>query len=201
MKKLLLIAAAFSAALTLSACGGGGGGDQSFVAARDATLALNPTTGVTNTNAVRGQAFTFPSGVAEFGTSASTNVTFQERTATTLPDNAVPAGNPAFTITSGGQTATGLVEFGSCIFRVQSSSFTSGPLVAGAIITIQRCEIALGVAGTPADGVVRARSARLLLNAAISGGLTVQVSITPGGQITLNGFSVGTVTVTPVTGA
>lgn len=199
-KKLFLLIAGLASAIALTACGGGGG-DTALAASSDATLAVNPTSGPAVTTSLISENFAFPAGVPEFGTNSATTVTFMPRSAA-QPDATVPAGNPAFTIASGANTASGVVEFGSCKFKVQTTTFTSGPLsVVGGTITISPCEVALDIGGTPADGVARDRTVTLTLNTATSAPVTVTVSISTSGAITVNNTKdVGTATVAPVTG-
>lgn len=185
MNKLFAVAAVATAAL-LSACGGGGG-DQPMVAAENTTLAVNSTV----TSAVVQTPFDFPAGVSEFGTTAATSVTFTS-TATT----------PAFTIASGSNTASGTTTFGSCIFAVTASNFpASSPLALGKTVTVQPCNLTVATAGAAANGVAATRAIALVLGAAASANASITVGVNPGGQLTLNGNIVGTVTLTPLTGA
>lgn len=203
MKKLFLLIAGLASALALTACGGGGGGagEPAQAAASDAKVAVNPTSGATVTKSLIGENFTFPSGVAEFGTTSATTVTFTPRSSA-QPDASVPAENPAFNIASGGNTATGVVEFGSCKFKIQSTTFTSGPLSqVGNTVTVSPCEVALDIGGTPADGADRDRTIVLTFSVAKSDPVVVTVSISSTGEIVVNGIpGVGTVVVAPVTG-
>src|SRR6185369_7810376 len=185
MNKTLKLVLALLASAFLAACGGSD--EPAQVAAADASLAASPTT----TAAVANTPFAFPAGVSSFGTTATTTVAFTN-TATT----------PAFSIASGANTATGTTTFGSCIFAVTSSTFPAGsPLAVGQTVTVQPCTINVSIKGQAANGVASTRSVALLLGAAASAGASVSVAVNPGGQLTLNGQSVGTVTLTPVTGA
>ncbi|MEJ8837930.1 hypothetical protein [Ramlibacter sp. AN1133] len=182
MKKLLCIAAL---AVTLAGCGGGGD-DQLMVAASNTTLAANATT----TSAVVQTPFSFPNGVTGLGTTAATTVTFTTASAT-----------PGFSISSGGNTATGTTTFGSCIFAVTASNFPAGHRLAlGQTVTVNPCNLNVNTAGAVANGVATSRSVALLLGAAASAGSSVIVAVTAGGALTLNGNNVGTVTLTPLTG-
>jgi hypothetical protein len=197
MKKLFLMLAIVASALTLTACGGGD--DTPQVASADLPLALNATTGITNTAPFIGQSFAFTGGVPDFGTTTSTTVTLTEAPPQNLQPGQTPF--PGFKIATAAGTANGVLEFGSCKFRITSSSFTSGPLVAGNVITISNCSFSVNTQGQAADGSAQTRSVRWLLSNAASTGTSVTVSINPGGQVTINGRSTGTVTLTPVTGA
>ena len=181
--KIVLLAAA----VTLSACGDGGGtAEPVLVVASDAVLPAAPTT----TAAVVSTPFVFPSGVAALGSTTPTTVTFTST-----------AASPTFAIASGTGTATGTTTFGSCIFAVTSSTFPAGhPLALGQTVTVNPCNFKVGTAGAIANGVAQSRSIALLLGAASSANAAVTVGVNPGGQLTLNGNTVGTVTLTPVSG-
>lgn len=194
MKKLMQWAIALCSAAMLAACGGGGGDGAARTATADATLAINPTSGPAVVSAIADETFTFADGVPAFGTTASTSVEFSEP--------ATPSAAPRFSISSGGNTATGTVAFGSCIFRITASTFPAGSrLAAGETITVNPCNVNVNTRGVAADGVATTRSAALLLGAAVSAGASITVNVSPGGQLTLNGQAVGTVTLSPITGA
>lgn len=186
MKKTLAFVVALFATITLMSCGGGGGEPPATeVAASDATLPANSTTAPAAANIP----FAFPSGVSSFGTTSTTTLTFTN-TATT----------PAFSIATNTGTATGTTQFGSCIFAVQAITGTVGNLKVGDTITVNPCNMNVNTKGAVANGVATSRSVALVLGAASSAGATVTVGINPGGQLTLNGNQVGTVTLTPVSG-
>jgi hypothetical protein len=185
MKRLIGIGALCVAAL-VAGCGGGDGGAP-LVAASDTVLPTNGTTA----SAVAQTTFTFDNGVAEFGTNAATDVKFTSESAT-----------PAFSISSGGNTATGTTTFGSCDFHVTASSFPVGhPLAQGQTVIVNPCNLKVNTAGATANGVAASRSVALLLGAAYSAKASVTVAVTAGGQLTLNGSNVGLITLTPLTGS
>jgi hypothetical protein len=176
-------------ALVLSACGGGGGGGEPvMVASSDTTLAASPTT----TTAVSGTPFTFQSGVTEFGTTTPTTLTFSNNTA--------DATKPAFSISTSTGTATGTTTFGSCHFAVAAITGTVGSMHVGDVITVNPCNMKVNTAGATANGVGISRSVALVLGAASSTNSTITIAVNPGGQLTINGNQVGTVTLVPVTG-
>jgi hypothetical protein len=187
MNKLLASVFATIVAASLTACGGGGGEPPATqVAAADTTLPANGTT----TAAVTNIPFTFPAGVTEFGTTGTTTVAFTDTSTT-----------PAFSIASSGNTATGTTAFGSCIFRITASTFAStSKLAQGNTVTVEPCNINVNTQGVAANSVAVTRSVALRLGAAVSSGASVTVSVNPGGQLTLNGKSVGSVTLVAVTG-
>jgi hypothetical protein len=200
MKKRILLIAAFLGFLTLAGCGGGGG-DVVLAADSDAVISVGPNNGSNVIGAIINKDFVYATGVPEFGTTGQTTVTFITQQNAGLPDNAAP-GNPAFRITSStGETATGIVEFGSCGFRVVTSNFSStSPLASGKTVTISNCAVRLVIAGAAADNTGVARTVILILNSRSSNGETLIIQISPNGTITINGFVVGTVGVHPVTG-
>ncbi len=186
MKKILSAILTLLVASTLVACGGGGGTAQVQAAAADtvlpasaATVALVPNT-----------AFQFPSGVTSFGTTSTTTVAFTSASAT-----------PTFSISSDGNTATGDTTFGSCHFHITASTFLPpSPLAVGNTITVNPCNLNANTHGQLANGQGQSRSIALLLGSALSSGTPITISINEGGQVTINGQSAGTVTLTPVTG-
>jgi hypothetical protein len=187
MNKMLSLALAVFAAASLTACGGGGGEPPATqVAAADTTIPANGTTTASVTNIP----FTFPAGITEFGTTSTTTVAFTDTSTT-----------PAFSIASGGNTATGTTTFGSCHFLITSSTFAStSKLAKGNTITLNPCNIVANTKGVTANGVGDTRSIALLLGSALSAGQPVTLNVNPGGQVTINGKSVGSVTLQPVTG-
>lgn len=186
MKKLITTVAALCMAATLTACGGGGG-STAQVAASDSTVAMNATTGPTVASSVAAKAFTFSSGVPDLGTTGSTTVTFPTAS--------------SFSVASGGNTASGSLSFGSCHFNVSNSTFTSGPLVNGNSVTITNCQLLVATKGLPADGSQHTEAVQLVLDGATSATVTVTVTVLSNGGIVVNSVTVGTATLTPVTGA
>lgn len=188
-KRILMIAALCGAAL-LSACGGGGGGETFSVASTDLTVAADKTAGPAMAQAISGETFTF-GPVADFGTLTTTSVVVTAATA-----------SPTFSVSTATNTASGNLDFGSCIFRVTASTFpATSPLAVGNTVTIATCQLTVRTRLLVADGTARERSANLRLNTALSTDTFVTVTINEGGQITINGKPAGTVTLQLVTGA
>ncbi|MBK6009036.1 hypothetical protein JJB11_23300 [Ramlibacter ginsenosidimutans] len=190
MKKLIPILAALAMAATLTACGGGGGGgggSTAQVAASNTTIAMDASNGQTVTSSVTGKSFNFASGVADFGTSGATALTL--------------GASNSFQVASGSNTASGTMSFGSCHFKVTSSTFTSGPLVNGNTVTVTNCQLLVLTKGQPADSSQQSQQAELVLDGAASATVTVTVAVTADGRILVNNVSVGTAALTPVTGA
>jgi hypothetical protein len=73
-------------------------------------------------------------------------------------------------------------------------------LAVGKTVTVNPCNINVNSKGLAANGQGVSRSIALVLGAAASAGVPVTVGVNPGGQLTLNGREVGTVTLVPVTG-
>ncbi len=194
MNKTVTLLLSFLLASALVGCGGGGGGEPAPVA-----VVTQPTTlpaSSTTTAAVAAVPFVFPAGVPDLGTTAATSITFTSTAAT-----------PAFSIASGGNTATGTTSFGSCIFEITDSTFPAGHRLAATTppappnrITINPCNIKVETAGVSVDAPAEERSVALLLGTAASTGAAVTVDVNPGGQLTINGKSAGEVTIVFVTG-
>jgi hypothetical protein len=188
VKKTLSLLVALLIGMTLVACGGGGS-DAPVpvqVAKADTDLPAAPTT----VAAVANTPFAFSAGVASFGTTATTTLAFTDTSDT-----------PAFSIASGGNTATGTTTFGSCDFLIKASTFpASSPLAVGKTIVVNPCHISVDTQGQAANGQGQPRDTCIWLGTLQSSYTPITVSINPGGQITLNGKSVGTVTLAPITG-
>jgi hypothetical protein len=168
----------------LSACGGGGGGDlPPLVGATNLVVPVNART----VPAIAGQVFTIPRGVASFGTSAPTDVTLNTST---------------FTISTAGANASGTLTFGSCIFTVTNSTFAAdSPLANGKTVTVEPCTYTVATGGLRVDGGEVARAISLNLGNDGSDPAQLLVDIAPNGTVTVNGVAVGTITLTPATGA
>ena len=187
MKKTVTLLMSFLLATALVGCGGDDDEPAPVaVVATATTLSASPATMA----AVEGVPFTFPAGVPDFGTTGTTTVAFTDTSTT-----------PAFSISSGGNTATGTTAFGSCIFRITASTFPSTHrMAAGNTITVNPCNIKVETSGMRVDAPAEQRSVALLLGSAASSGVAVTVDVNPGGQLTINGKAAGTVTIVFVTG-
>ncbi len=188
MKKTVTLLMSFVLATALVGCGGDDDDEPTPVAVvpTPAVLAASATT----TAAVEDVPFVFPAGVPELGTTASTSIVFTDTSTT-----------PAFSISSGGNTATGTTAFGSCIFRVTASTFPAGHRMSvGQQITVNPCNIRVETSGMSVDAPAEQRSVALLLGSAASSGNPLTVDVNPGGQLTINGKAAGTVTIEFVTG-
>jgi len=186
MKKRFVFVSALVSAMVLAACGGGAEEESPPVASSDMTLSVNASVAP----ALENEVFTF-SAVPAFGTSTTTTVEVTEADGPT----------DSFRIASGGATATGSLEYGSCIFRITASTFPADhPLAAGKTVTVSTCVVKVFTKGKPAQQAV-AMSATLQLGSAVSLNTEVTVEIKENGQVVINGDSAGTVTLAPATGA
>lgn len=186
MKANLTMALVLAASALLTACGGGDDAPPARVAVADTTAAANSTT----TAAVVGKPFTFEGGVPELGTTGTTTVAFTS-TGTT----------PDFTIASAEGTATGTTEFGSCNFRVRTSTYPSThPLGVGKAVLIALCSLTANTAGLPADGTVVTRTMTFQLGARRSLTITVSLSVNSDGVVVINGVTFAITPTGPVTG-
>ena len=185
MKKqfgLAVLGAVATAALV--SCGGGS--STSLAVAQDTALPASATTAA----AVANTPFSFPNGVSALGTTGTTTVAFTSTSTT-----------PAFNISSGGNTATGVTSFGSCIFAITSSSFPAGhALSLGQTVTVNPCTLNVNTAGALANGVATSRNVAMVLGAAASANSSVTLGVSASGALTLNGNIVTTVVLTPVSG-
>ncbi len=167
------------------ACGGGSNNPSVTIAAANVSAGVTGATApaLVNTPVV------FAAGVPQLGTTASTTLTFKDTTAT-----------PAFAITTGTSTATGVTTFGSCIFTVTSSTYPAGSaLVVGAVIKIDPCTLTVATKGLTAGSTTSNGTATFLLGTTTSSSVTLPVTISSTGVVTINNIGLGTVSVS-VTG-
>jgi predicted small lipoprotein YifL len=187
MNKLLASLFATVVAASLTACGGGGGEPPPAQVAAATTI---PAT-ATSTAVATGVPFTFPGGVPDFGTTATTTIAWTDTSTT-----------PAFSISSGGNTATGTTTFGSCDFKILASTFPSTDKMGavGTVIVVNPCNLKADTSGLPANATAEQKALALVLGTAASAGTPVVMQVNAGGQLTINGKSAGTVTLQVVTG-
>jgi hypothetical protein len=187
MKKLILLAAALAAAVVLTACGGGGG-NVPIIATQDATATISASNGQQATTPILNKDFTFAAGVPALKTSGPTTITLRPRTATTLPDNRVPAGNPEFNLTSPQGRASGVVQFGSCIFIVDSSTIPGLPV--GSSVTVTNCSVTYDVSGQEVNTTVTV-GVVITLDGVTSQPVSITVTISSSGAVSVNGSPTG----------
>ena len=184
----LFLAVLVSAAL--AACGGDGG---SSTPVATTTSTSNTTAAVTASiaAAVVNQPFTFAGGVPDFGTTTPTTLTFASATAP-----------PAFAINADGLTASGPTTFGSCIFTITSSTFPVGSkLAVGQVVRVNPCSLNVATLGGNANGSASDREVKFVLGSVTSNGRNLAVVINANGSVVINGITIGTVTISVVTGA
>lgn len=199
LNKISLAALVLGGSVLLSACGGGNDSPLRPVvtASRDAKVEIKKALLAESeaaVNTVLGQTFTFPSGV--LGTAGSTTLTLAGKKKA-----------PTFTLTVPGQTqpVEGFMSYGSCIFTITSSPFTSGPLVVTAPpaippITIEPCMLTVGTSGHMADGRSIPSSVRFTLDG-IVGTVILPVSVDLNGNVMVNGLPFGITGTVATTGA
>jgi hypothetical protein len=187
-------------AAVLAACGGGGGGAPAatVVASTDSSSAISaadPATSAKIVTAVLDKTFTFPP-VPDFGTTAATTLVLSGTGAA-----------PTFTIASGGDTATGTMGFGSCIFTVTQSDFVAPHQLAVGQppIVVDPCTLDAQTGGDTI-GVTTDTPVIFVLGTIESEEILLPVSVAADGTVTVAGQVVGTVptettTATGATGA
>lgn len=194
--KFFKYALASVAVATLVACGGGGGGSSgTVVAAADTTVGINAANGAQIVSALEAVALNYTNGVPSFGTNAATTLTIADTNTAT----------PTFNIGSGGFVATGDLTFGSCRFKINTSTFPGGhPLSVGQTITVDPCQLVADTSGQT-TGVPVETNVQLVLNGAQPEPRKLPITITPTGAVQIqtpsgNTISLGTISVTTVTG-
>ena len=190
MKINLKMALVVTAAAVLAACGSSDNGPvTSKVVTADTVAAASPAT----TAAVYKLPLTFPAGVPELGTTSSTTVTFDTPSAGT---------EPAFTIAGFGQgTASGTTAFGSCIFKVLSSSFRADhPLATGQTFTVKICDFKINTKGMKADGNAVKRKLKVKFGNTESNDQDVDVKVDRDGNVKVNDKDEGKTSTEDVTG-
>jgi hypothetical protein len=92
-------------------------------------------------------------------------------------------------------------NFGSCIFAITQSTVPAGhALAVGNTVTVNPCNLIAGTKGLPATGQGANRGLALVLGSVASNGTEVPMSVGAGGQLTINGREVGTITIVNVSG-
>lgn len=190
--KISLAAMLLGGSMLLAACGGGDNAPLAPFATTNTTAAINPTTGPATVQAVLGTNFAFTSGVSSLGTTSATSLTLSNTSAA-----------PSFTLSSDSYTAAGKMTYGSCIFTIVSSTYPAAftHLQVGQTTTISPCNVAVDTAGLKADGLAKSTNVTLVLGATTSTPVTLTVSISSTGVVTVNDSPYGSVTVVMATGA
>lgn len=185
----------FKSAITLAvssaflvACGG----DPAPAPAPTPAASANTTANVnaTTVGAVSGKAFTFPSGVAALGTTGATTLT--------VTDAAVDT----FAVSSPAGSYSGDLAYGSCIFKILTSTFAApSPYAVGQTITVAACSVSAATSGVAANGQSNNANVSFTLGATASNPIGLPVVISPSGAVTVGGVAVGSVVVVTPTGS
>lgn len=192
--KVPLACLVLSASALLTACGGGSDSapvPPAQVATASTVAAINPTTGAAVVSSVLDKTFDFSTGVPSFGTTSATSLKLSGTGAA-----------PSFAIDSVEGKASGAMTYGSCIFKVTESTFAAGhPLALGNSFTVAPCTLSVGTAGVTADASAFPTTVTLVLGTINSNPVSVTVSISLAGVVTVNSFTVGSTTLVAATGA
>lgn len=182
--------AAILASAVLVACGGGGGDQYAPITSNAVTPMTATTAAVLTDNGPIAFA-----AIPDLGISG--NATF----------TAGGTGPAAYTFSIAealsGNTASGPLTFGSCIFTVTASSFPAiHPLALGKTATVNPCNLTIQTAGQGNTGSAFSALTTLLFGTSRSNAFTETVSVAPGGtQVTIQTASGPVVvTVTTLTG-
>lgn len=189
--KASLVCLVIGASALLAACGGGDSAPVAVVASTSTLAVITPSTGAAVVSSVLDKSFGFTSGVPSLGTIS----------ATTLKLSGTGAA-PSFAISSAEGTASGVMTYGSCIFTVAQSTYAAGhPLAQGSKVTVTPCTLSVGTAGGKGDSVPYSANVTLILGGVNSTPVSVTVTISSTGVVTVNNVIVGSVTVVAATGA
>lgn len=193
LHKTSLAALVLGGTMLLAACGGGDSATApaARVATANTSVAVNPTTGAAVVAAVLNETFSFASGVPAFDTSSATSLTL----------TGSPAA-PSFAMSSGSNTASGVMTYGSCIFEVRESTFPIGhPMTVGNKFTVALCTLAVATSGVTANGGSSESTVSLVLDTATSSTVPATVSVSSAGVVSVDGLIVGFTTVSDISGA
>jgi hypothetical protein len=180
----LVMILALVGSFTLVACGGGddGGDDAQLRTVSNQSVPVNSNT----VQAVVGQQFTIPNGSAFSPGLPATPATLTFNTPST------------FTVTpsSGGGTASGNVDFGSCTFTVTVSNIAG--LLPGPIQTFSICNFIVnanaplelgGASGQATVTLQLGRNGTILITATLPTGVTITISLLADGTLIINGVN------------
>jgi len=191
--KISLAVMLMSGSMLLVACGGGDSAPApgALVATTNTSAVIDQTTGAAVVQGVLDKNFGFANGVPSFGTTSATSLSLSGSGAA-----------PSFNISSTEGTATGAMAYGSCIFKIATSNFPLlSPLALGKEVTVSPCTLSIGTAGVSANGGSSTSTVTLQLGTINSMPVSVPVSISSTGAVTVNGSAVGSVILVPATGA
>jgi len=188
-KKGFIAGSLVLSAAVLVACGGDVA--PTPVAAAATVVAASPAnaaaaTVVLQTVATAASPATFSAGVPALGTTASTTLAVSNTTATATTPSGATVSGPAFSLASGGKTASGVLTFGSCVFTVSASTFeATHPMAVGKQVTVTPCQASLATNGVTADGAAKPVASTLTLGSVTSVVNTVQAVVSTTGSVSL----------------
>ncbi|MFC5498378.1 hypothetical protein ACFPOE_12610 [Caenimonas terrae] len=183
-----LTAAAVTVVVILtSGCGGGGGGPEPVLTA---TTNVNQAVTANNISAITDKTFTFSGGIPALGTTGTTTLSVTPAGTGTLPKFSVSSATDG--------VASGTVAFGSCIFRIDTSTSKNPKLAVGQTVEVTDCTLQAPTASKPV-GAAFGSDLTLTLNGT-SSKIPVTIVVNADGSVTVDGKGLGTVTVTLVTG-
>lgn len=192
--RYLVVVCALASAFAMVGCGGDGDdGTTTTSTVSNQPVPIN----ATNVQAVAGQQFVIPDGSAFSSGLPATPITVAFGSQLTTTTSAV-------TLTSGSQTATGTAEFGSCTFRISTSTITGLPSGTN-IPTFSICSFvvssnaSLQQGGAAGQGTVIIQLGRNNIILITTPSVTVTIALTATGQVVINNVNIS-VTVTPTTG-
>ncbi len=188
--KVLVAGAVSVSTLTYVACGDKATTPSEKVASADVNVQVTASTIPTLYVAPA----SFPAGVAAFGTTVPTTLTFST--------NDTNAATPIFKVKTATDSASGVTTFGSCIFTVTSSTYLApDTLVVGKRIEVSPCEVKVATNGQAVGDTITNVAATFKLGTSTAVATTfTKVSISSTGVVSVDGLVVGTVDVKTVTG-
>ena len=199
LNKMALACVVVAGSALMAACGGGDSAPARTVAGDNLSLVASASTAAAVAPAyvaVSSTPIAFPAGFT--GTVSKTDLTARTAPAGTTVafSTGTVATSPVVTVVSGGLTATGLTTFGSCTFTFDASSpfVAPSPFAPGQTLYVDPCSVTIPTAGVPSDNSAQIINVTFTLgNTTVTHAVPVKVS--PTGEVTIEGKTVGTVTV------
>ncbi|MBL8370311.1 MAG: hypothetical protein JNK28_02875 [Burkholderiaceae bacterium] len=138
-----------------------------------------------------GSTFTLPAAVTGTGGAgvipAGSSMTLKSTTGTSVAAFEVKGANPA-------DTMAGVMDAGSCIFRVTATTGTGLGFKVGDTFSVTPCSVSVATAGAQADGTSQSRTVTVTLGTVQTSIGSVAVTVTPSGEIQIGGSTVGNAT-------
>jgi uncharacterized protein (DUF2342 family) len=140
-----------------------------------------------------GTTFTLPAAVTGTGGAgvipAGSAMTLKSTSGTSVAAFEVKGADPA-------NTMTGVMDAGSCIFRVTATTGTGLGFKVGDVFTVTPCSVALNTQGTVADGSNSVVGVAITLGSTTVPAGTVTVTVGTTGSVQVGNTTVGTATFT-----